>query len=239
MAYRTRSARRMYRKTRHHFLATIIIITVLLFVTINWILPALINGLGFLRGLTSQPQKQEAISENTSLAPPILSIPFEATNSSQIDVSGFATAHSKVKIFVDEQLKSEVEAKDDGSFTAERIELSLGTNLIFGKTVDDQNQESLSSKAIKIILDNEKPTLIINEPEDNKKIQGGDKKVKVSGKTDVGAKILVNDNQIVVDKDGNFTNDLAINEGDNIVTVKAIDSATNTTEVQRKVTYTP
>ncbi|TSC85392.1 MAG: Uncharacterized protein G01um10147_1168 [Microgenomates group bacterium Gr01-1014_7] len=240
MAYRTRSARRMVRKTRHNFLATIIIILVLLFVTLNWILPALINGIGFVKNFINHPQTQKSSTlENPSLAPPVLNIPFEATNSAQISISGYASPNSKVKLYLDDSSKQTVDVSGDGSFIFSNIHLSLGTNNIYAKTVDEAEKESLSSKLFRIIYDSEKPVLLISEPEDSKKIQGGDKKVKVSGKTELGAKVFINDSQTVVDKDGNFSTDLPINEGDNTITIKAVDVATNTAEIQRKVTYNP
>lgn len=240
MAYRIRSARRLSRKTRHSFLATIIIIIILLFVTINWLLPGLINGIGFVKNFTRPSQAQKnSLSENPSLAPPVLNIPFEATNSAQIDIKGYATANSKVKLYLDDSPKQTAEVNSDGSFIIENVSLSLGINNIYAKTLNDKDNESLPSKAFRITYDNEKPILDISEPEDGKKIQGGDKKIKVSGKTEAGAKILINDSQVVVDKEGNFTTELPISDGDNMITIKAIDSAANTTEVQKRVNYTP
>lgn len=247
MAYRTRSARRLSRKTKHNFLATIVIILVLLFVSVNWILPGLINGIGFVKNFIHHPQKQEkGAQENPSLAPPVLNIPYEATGTAQIDIRGYASPRSKVKLYLDDSARQTVDVSDDGSFKFPAVNLSLGTNNIYAKTLDDQDKASLPSKLIKIIYDNEKPVLIINEPEDGRKIQGGDehsssssKKVKVSGKTEPGAQVFINDSQTVVDKDGNFTTELPVNEGDNTINIKAVDAATNTTEIQRRVTYNP
>ncbi len=240
MSYRTRSARRMVRKTRHNLLATIIIILVLLFITINWILPGLINGIGFIKGSIQHPQTAKNLSlENPSLAPPVLNIPFEATNTAQIDISGYANPGSKVNLYLDDSLKQSSDVSDDGSFVFSKVTLSLGTNNIYAKTVDEKAKESLPSKPFKIIYDNEKPSLNVSEPEDGKKIQGGDKKIKVSGKTEAGTQVFINDSQVIVDKDGNFSIDLAINEGDTTITIKSVDAATNTNEVQRKVTYSP
>ncbi len=240
MSYRTRSAKRMARKTRHNLLATIIIILVLLFITINWILPGLINGVGFIKNFVRHPQTQKNLqSENPSLAPPILNISFEATNTAQINIAGYASPGSKVNLYLDDSLKQSADVTGDGSFIFSKVALNLGTNNIYAKAMDDKDKESLPSKMFRIIYDNEKPSLMVNEPEDNKKIQGGDKKVKVSGKTEPGAHVFINDSQVIVDKDGNFSTDLAINEGDNIINIKSVDAATNTNEVQRKVTYSP
>lgn len=239
--YRSRrSAKRLASKSRRNFLFTLIIIAILVYSTITWILPFLINGLGFIKNIIQPLQKpQSSLSENAALAPPVLNIPYEATNTGQIDIRGYGNPNSKINLYVDDEKKQTVSVESDGSFKLEKISLNLGTNNIYAKTLDEENRESLPSKLLKIIFDNEKPNLTVNEPEDGKKIQGGDKKIKISGKVDPGIKVFVNENQIIVDKDGNFTTDSALNDGNIILTIKAVDPASNFTEVQRTVTYNP
>lgn len=243
MAYRyssKRVARKLTRNSQRNFIITLILIVVLFYVTLTWLLPSLITGIGFVKGAV-KPTTKTAINstENTALAPPILNIPYEATNTAQIDIKGYSASRSKVKLFLDDEEKQTIESDGNGEFTFKNIPLSLGTNNIYAKTDDDKNQESLPSKTIKILYDNEKPDLILNEPEDDKKIQGGDKKIKFSGKTDPETSIFINGTQIIVDKDGNFSSEQLLNDGDNNFTVKAEDKASNINEISRKVTYTP
>lgn len=243
MAYRYQSRRavkRLARKSQKNFIITLVITGILIYATFTWVLPAFIGSIGFIKNITS-PQTKSVTqpSENVSLAPPVLNIPYEATNTAQIDLSGFGTPGSKVKLYLDDDLKQTIDVSSDGSFTFKDIALSLGTNNIYGKTIDDNGKESLPSKTIRLLYDNEKPSLTISEPEDNKTVQGSDKKIKVSGKTDPGVQIFVNGTQVIVDQNGNFSQDLALNDGDNIFSIKAVDIASNTTELQRKVIYTP
>lgn len=241
MAYRyrsRRSAKRLASKSRRNFIITLVIIAVIAYSTLTWILPSFIGGLGFIKDIAS-PSKKVATetSKNANLAPPVLNIPFEATNTAQINIGGYATPDTKVKLYLDDGAGQTVDVSSDGSFIFENISLSLGTNNIYGTAVDSDSKESLPSKTIKVIFDNEKPALSISEPEDNKKIQGGDKKVKVSGKTDPGIKVFVNGSQLIVDSSGNFSTDQPLNDGDNIITIRAVDSASNSTELQRSVNY--
>lgn len=242
MGYRYRSARyskRLARKSRRNFLITLIIIIALIYTTITWILPNFVSGIGFVKNIIKPAQKAPLQSSDTSpLAPPVLNIPFEATNSAQINIKGFGTPNSQVKLYLDDDLKQTIDTESDGSFNFEDVSLFLGTNNIYGKTVD-QGKESLPSKTIRLVYINEKPNLAISEPEDNKKIQGGDKKVKVSGKTNPGVKVFVNGTQAIIDFEGNFKFDVTLNEGDNTISVKAVDVASNTTEIQRRVIYNP
>ena len=239
MSYKTRSARRIVKKSKRNFIVTLIIIGFLLFATLNWILPNFISGVGSVNDFFHPSKKATSVTDEGVLSAPVLNIPYEATNSSEVTINGFATPNSKVKLYLDDEEKQTTEVSDSGTFTFENIPLSLGTNNIYAKSLGENDKTSLPSKSFEIIFNNEKPSLSVNQPEDNKKIQGGDKKVTISGKTSVGIKILINDSQIIVDKDGNFSTDLQINEGDNNVNIKAIDSAGNSTEIQRKVNYTP
>lgn len=239
--YRSRrSVKKLARKSRRNFVVTLIIIAFLIYSTINWILPNFIGGIGFVKNILSPVQKAlPQSSQNFTLAPPVLNIPFEATNTAQIDIKGFGAPNSKVKLYMDDEPKLTVDVGSEGTFTFEKVPLALGTNNIFGKTINEQGSESLPSKTIKIIYDSEKPSLAVSEPEDNKKIQGGERKVKVAGKTEPGAKVFVNDTQVIVSGDGSFTTDQPLNDGDNTISIKAQDPALNFSEVQKTVNYTP
>lgn len=238
MAYKyksRRSARRLARKSRRNFIITLFIIGILIYATIQWILPYFINGIGLINSII-KPSKKIITQNDVSLAPPVLNIPYEATSTAQINISGYVTPHIKVSIYVDDQLKDSTEALEDGSFEVRNVTLSLGTNNIYGKSSDEKS-ESLPSKLIKVIYDNEKPTLEIHEPEDGKEIQGGDKKIKISGKTEPEAQVFVNDGRVVTNSDGTFSTDYPLNDGDNILTIKAVDEASNETETVRKVIF--
>lgn len=234
-----RSVKRLVAKSRRNFAFSIILVIVLIYSTITWILPTFINGIGFVKDKTNPVQKKAPESEGASVAPPVLNIPYEATNSSQIDIKGFGAPETKVKLYLDDELKQTIDVDKEGSFIFEKVELSIGTNNIYGKSLDDQGKESLPSKIFKLIYENDKPILSINEPEDEKKIQGGVKQIKVSGKTDPTVNVFINNTQVIVDKDGNFNTDQILNDGDNTFTIKAQSQAGNITETQRRVTYTP
>lgn len=235
-----RAVKRLARKSRRNFLITIVLVTIISYFTLTWILPNFIGGLSFVTNILNPAKKPESkLKGSLILAPPVLNIPYESTGSSQINIKGFTTPNSKARLYIDDELKDTVDSAADGSFTFKDVSLNLGTNNIYGKTLDEEENESLPSKLIKLIFDNEKPTLNINEPEDNKKIQGGDKKVKVSGNTEPSISVFVNGTQVIVNSEGNFNTEQTLNDGDNIFLIKAIDSAGNTTELQRRVIYTP
>lgn len=237
--YKYRSVKRYQNKSKRNFYATIIIILVLLYVTFAWILPSLIGGLGFIKNSANPSHKVVTPSDQTTLAPPVLNIPYEATNTPQIDLTGYGSPGAKVELFLDDNKKQTVDVEGDGSFKFSDVSLSLGTNNIYGRSVDEKNQESLPSKTLIIIFDNEKPVLDISEPEDNKSINGGEKKIKISGKTETGASVYINGNQVIVDHEGNFSSIQDLNEGDNNFDIKATDAANNSNAVSRRVVFHP
>lgn len=239
--YSSRLARNQAKKSKRKFTLSIIFIILILYATLMWVLPNFIGALGLISGILKPNNQinQVSTADNSLFAPPVLTIPFESTNSSQIIIEGYAAPNSKVAIYVEDKQIIEAKTKPDGSFTTDKIDLSLGTNNIYGKTIDDKENGSLPSKTLKVFYDNEKPTLEIGEPEDNKTITGGDKKVTVKGKTDPGTNIFINYQKIILDSEGNFQQSVSINDRENILTVKARDSAGNETEVARKVIYKP
>lgn len=239
MAYKSRyAARRMNRRSQQNFLATIIIVILLLFISINWLLPGLVSIMGKIHNLGGQTIKNASqVADNPTLAPPVLVIPYQATNSAQIDIKGYTTTNSKVQLYLDDQLKDTVTTGEDGTFIFKNISLSLGTNNIYGKTLDEKDQASLPSKNIQLIYGNTKPSLQISEPEDGKTVTGGDKNIKISGKTSDGIQVTVNGAPVIVNKEGNFSTTQSLNKGDNNFTIRATDTAGNYTEIDRKVIY--
>lgn len=235
-----RSTRKLASKSRQNFIITLIITGLLLYFTFQWVLPSFIGGVSFIKE-TFKPQTKisTAVDEKNTLAPPVLNISYEATNTAQIDIAGFGTPNSKVKLFLDDIEVQTTEVPSEGNFVFSQVSLTLGTNNIYGKTIDDKEKVSLPSKNIKIYFDDEKPALNIAEPEDSKQIQGGDKKVRVAGKTEPDAKIFINGSQQILDNEGNFASEQPLNEGDNMFSIQAVDLASNTTEIQRKVTFQP
>lgn len=243
-AYKPRSVKKLEQKARNKILGAILIIFFVGFVFINWGLPAIIGSLSIFNKAKHTTISNNLI-EDPAIAPPVLNIPFESTNSAELKISGYSSPNSKVEIYLDDDLKTTVTSDDFGSFTSDFITLSEGTNNIYGRSVNENStsnlpdKKSLPSKTIKLLFSNEKPVLEISEPEDNKQIKGGDKKVHINGKTDAQNQIMVNGTTVIVNNDGNFSTDVSINEGDNNISITAQNTVGNTTKIDRKVNYSP
>ncbi len=236
--FKPRSIRRLERKSRRNVVISVIVVLIAIFALLNWGLPLFIGSLSIFNKL-KPVNSEKSVVEDATLAPPVLSIPFEATNSSSIKISGYSIPKSKVEIYIDDELKTTVDTRDDGSFTTDNLSLSLSTNNIYSKTVDENNKKSLASKTIKLIYSNEKPKLDLSEPQENLQIKGGDKKVRVSGKTDPNNSVTVNGSTVILNGEGGFSIEVPLNDGDNLVVVLAINNFGNSNRVERKVNYQP
>lgn len=236
MAYRSRYSRHPRHRKKPNILGMIVLIILILFISLNWILPTLVNGLGAVNRLF-RPAKQQEKAPVASLAPPVILIPYEATNSGTIDISGYASSNSSIKIYLDDKFVSQTKTKDDGSFVVSNISLNLGTNNIYGITTDTKGVDSLPSKTLRLIYDSEKPILEVSSPQDSETLK--EKNINVSGKTEPGATLYVNNIRGITNEDGTFSTPVSLNEGDNNIEIKVHDRAGNQTEIVRKVIYQP
>jgi hypothetical protein len=224
--YTPRSVRHERSKARNRIIIAIISVIALGYFSLTWGLPALIGGLTYITHFNSKPITKVASDEDIAIPPPVLNIPFESTNSASLLINGYTTPDTKVEIYMDDDLKTTVDVKSDGSFSTDP------------KTVVG-DKKSLFSKNIKVYFNNEKPKLDVSSPTDNQEIKGGDKKIRVTGNTDSQNTVSINGSSVIVNGAGDFATDLNINEGDNTITIVATNQFNNSTSVERKVKYSP
>ena len=235
--YTPRSVRHEKNKARNRIIFAIIAVIILGYLSLTWGLPALIGGLTYITHFNSKPAPK-AVDEDIAIPPPVLNIPYEATNTATFAFTGYTSPDTKVEIYLDDDLKDTVSVKSDGSFTTSELPLALGTNNIYGKTLVG-DKKSLASKNIKLYYDSEKPKLDVSSPSDNQEIKGGDKKVRVAGNTDPQNSVAINGSTVIVNGAGEFAGDLNINEGDNTITITATNRFGNSVSVEKKVKWSP
>lgn len=236
--YTPRSVRHEKNRARNRIIMAVVAVIVLGYFFLTWGLPALIGGLTYITHFNSKPVEKKSSDEDIAIPPPVLNIPYEATNTATISIKGYTTPDSKVEIYLDDELKTTTDVKSDGSFETSQISLALGTNNIYGKTIISE-KESLGSKTIKLYYDSEKPKVDLSSPPDNQEIKGGDKKTRVVGNTDPQNSVTVNGSTVIVNGAGDFATDVTINDGDNTITIVVTNRFGNSTSVERKVKYSP
>lgn len=211
------------------------------FLTISILVLIIVFGLPILIRfsiLLGNTKSNKDTNNDNVLAPlaPRLVVPFEATNSSKIKISGFAESGSVVQLLKNEESVGKVDVNQDGDFAFDNIELSEGDNSFSAVAMKDKNGSSQASKPIIVIYDNKGPELtMLNPKEDKVTVDSAD--LDMMGKSEAGVSVLVNGKVAVVDDDGNFKIKLQLNSGKNDIEIVVRDVALNETRKIVSVTY--
>ncbi len=209
-------------------LGTILVIALLLIFGV----PALINmSLLFARFKKDAPQPKSL----TFLSKPVIEPTYEATNSAEIVIRGVADSNTTLTLYLNNQQKEENKIDQTGSFIFPSIFLKEGENKIYVKATIDK--ESLESEPITVAYDKKPPKREITEPQDNQNYRGDQRYALVSGKTEETDSVLINDRLTILNADGSFAYRLLLNEGENKITIIAMDKAGNKVIVEKKVNY--
>ena len=78
-------------------------------------------------------------------------------------------------------------------------------------------------------------TLTISSPQNGNVVSSPS--VTVRGKTKARAEVFINEKDVIADANGNFTAEIALDEGENVIVVFANDAEGNTAEQELIVTY--
>lgn len=234
--HRSRLIRREERRSKKSLVFAIAGTIILIFLIFKVGIPALAQFSLFLSNLT-QPQEAKS-TELNFLQPPVLDPLPTATNSATIRLTGIATTDREIEILINGDFVSKTETTQDGKFEVQSLKLRNGENIITARIKDDDAKSEPSNEVV-IIYDDTSPALEILSPTDNASFSKFDSKIEVRGKTEADARATVNDSRVVVDSQGNFSYLLGLQDGQNKITVRAVDNAGNQTEVQRTVTYSP
>lgn len=237
MAYRSRLARKQSEKIKRravlYIFLTLALALVLLFVGIP-LLIRLAVFVGNIRGSGNLPESSDQIPPS----PPKIMAPFEATNSAQFTLRGFAENGSTVKLYNSSLPSGEVLADNEGVFTVERFTLTEGRNEITAVAVDEAGNESQPSRTVVINFDGQPPTLEITEPQDGQEISQ-ESEIGIRGQTEEGVKVFLNGRMLIVSPEGTFNYPYNLQEGSNTLSFVARDEAGNQTEKSITVNFLP
>lgn len=225
--------KKVYRKLVFSLVVFCLFIVLVIFAGI----PILTKTIVFLTSF-----RKENILTNTNadikLEAPVLDPLDAATNSATISVSGYGEVESAVKIYLNDIEAAKVLVDKDSRFTAKNLKLTEGTNNITGITLK-ADLESSPSAALVIIYKKNPPKLDISSPSENQIFIAENKEITISGETDPGNKVTINDRFVILNQDGKFNYKTALSDGENRFKIAATDIAGNQTIIERKVTYSP
>jgi len=210
-----------------------IIIIIILMATYG--VNALVNFSLLVTQRSSNDDVKSAKNDVAYVAPPVINPLNEATKSAQITVNGYAGEKQTIKLYVNGKLTDKTEVKKNKQFTFNNVSLEKGNNEIKTKAINSDKKESDYSVIININYIDKPPALDVTYPQDGQTISKGDSPIKVTGKTDPGVKVTVNDFWAISQDDGSFSYTLSLSDGDNTIKIVATDDAGNQTTKELKV----
>lgn len=172
-----------------------------------------------LAQIISQVGRKPNISQsNNSLIPstPIFSQDLIATSSANIKITGTADPKITVEIIQNGRSLGTVITKDDGSFIQE-VSLEKNDNSFIATAISETGQKSPPSSLYVIKYLSGQPKLELDTPKDG----------VITGKTDAGNTITVNDRFAIVSSDGSFSYTPTLSNGDNKFIIISTDQAGN------------
>jgi hypothetical protein len=172
--------------------------------------------------------------------PSFQSLPYNATNSSEFILKGYAPSGTTVFLRFNNQDSGTAVADNSGSFTISNITLSEGDNSFVVYAKDTKGKKSEESEPLNLKLDTRPPTLEISGPNYGDTFGGSQNVIDVKGKTSEATQMYVNEGWVIMNADGSFSHKFQLQPGENTLTMYAKDDAGNkSAEVIRKVTYNP
>ncbi len=172
--------------------------------------------------------------------PPHLEIPFTATNSATINVSGYGPAGTTLQIFLNNQTFKTITLPGDGRFIIYDLNLKDGENKVTATVKNSSGLTSSPSETLLVAYKKSGPKLIVDSPNDGDKISGDKNVTEVKGKVeDNTVSVTINNRWVMINDDGSFSYTINLSNGDNQIKIIATDIANNQTTVERKVNYSP
>ncbi len=193
--------------------------------------------LGVFFGFFSTHKNDKDAFSSIKPNPPYLANVPHSSKDYSLNINGFATEGLTINLFVNGPKVDTTTVGADGQFTFNNIALIDGTNTIFAKAIDKDNNESDSSATFNVVVDKEKPKLEIETPKDNEVVRNLDKRVIIKGKVNEKASLVINDKVAVLRPDMSFEFLLGVIEGNNEIKITAIDEAGNETEEKLVIKY--
>ncbi|MEN9328064.1 MAG: hypothetical protein RI947_872 [Candidatus Parcubacteria bacterium] len=235
VAHMSRLEQHQQKQFRQKLIFSLVLLVAIFFVLFTFGFKILINTALFITNLTAS-KKNAPVTDTTETKYGLLdinNIP-SATNSAQIIISGTVSNYDVLYFYVNDSKVKEKKV-DSEEFSQEIGDLKKGTNTVYISAKSNDSKTEKKSPEYTVVYRGEKPKLDISEPQDNTKVSNSE--VKVAGQTDKDILIKVNDFPVVVDAQGNFQTSVRLKEGDNPITIVAIDDAGNSETKNLKVVY--
>lgn len=164
---------------------------------------------------------------NYEVTPPVITSPEDGlhTNEGTLTVTGEAAPSTEVNLFNNGEEVAAAPAADDGTFSID-IDLLEGENVLTA-AASAENGTTDPSEAVTVILDQTKPTLSIDTPEDRWKTNRETVTVEGLAEDEHLDWVEVNGLRADLSDDGTYSKRIMLDNGENKIKVVAADKAGN------------
>lgn len=238
MASKTRLQRKREKDSLRQAFKYLLLVLGLLFLMTRFGLPALVKMATFLGELNSNKQPMEKQADLPILPPRLNPLPM-ATTSAEINISGYSQPGITIKLFLRGISIEETITDANGEFNFNKIHLKDGENELYAEANDNQGLVSKPSSTYKVLVDTQAPKLEISQPSGGQRFFDKDSPITVTGLTEPGLTLLINNRFVLVKDDGSFETSIILIPGDNRIEFLAKDLAGNETKQSLEINYTP
>ncbi len=192
----------------------------------------------FITNLVNKNNANNPVAQEILLPPQIDPLP-EYINVSKPEISGSALAGKTVKLFLDGNLLGETLSDKNGRFNfLPDNPIADGVHKLTALVVSGSNESDLSWP-VTFVVDTKEPELVIESPTTEKEVVVNfDQQpfVVVTGQSESGVKVRVNERLATVKIDGSFSVKVPVEkEGDFNIIAVATDKAGNSSKVELTV----
>lgn len=224
----TRRAKMQESKARRQLFISIIVAAALGLIFIFFLMPLLFS---FVVGVARQGSS--GFSEQSDVVPPqrpvLQPIP-NATNETDLEVSGFTEPKAQVTLYIDGVQFDQTQADDEGAFKFE-AQMVEGEHELWVSAADEAGNVSADSQRYLISIDLTAPSVEIEQPVDGAVFTLPRERTQtVKGKVSEKARVSVNGALTQTDSEGNFSVTMQLRDGENEIIVSATDEAGNSSE---------
>ena len=237
--FQTRTAHKSADKYKHYLIKRIILTNlftlIVVVITYLWMIFFLSNLSSFWE--IFRPKDISSKSNSLPPAPPYLSPIAQATNEETFDIAGITEPGIKVHLYINQTKDKSVVSGMDGAFVFTGIKAGVFPQKIYVTAENETQNESKPSTRYSIFYDSEPPEVELVSPKDGETFSSTGHTYRVAGKTEPRSTVLINEQLAIVTPDGDFSANLRLEEGNNIIEIKVLDQAKNETIINTSVSF--
>lgn len=194
------------------------------------ILPALIHFTANLKMKNSEKTVKTQIIQT-----PIVNMPKEYSSDSNLVISGYAGAGLNLYLVHNGEKTEELKVPENGEFSID-ITLNEGENTFSFYLTNDKGDQSNNSTQFSVTLDHETPTITLDDLP-SEVIGRDNQNLTLKGTTEPNIEVYINNRLTSSNHEGKFESKIYLDEGENTLTIKAVDKAENSNELVKKVNF--